>query len=43
MLNETIELLTDYPFDKTRALLDVAAPPAGVTSPGYKKLAHASI
>jgi N-succinyldiaminopimelate aminotransferase len=30
MLNETIELLTDYPFDKTRALLDVAAPPAGV-------------
>jgi N-succinyldiaminopimelate aminotransferase len=30
MLNKTIELLTDYPFDQTRALLDVAAPPAGV-------------
>lgn len=30
MLNKTIDLLTDYPFDQTRALLDIAAPPAGV-------------
>jgi succinyldiaminopimelate transaminase len=30
MLNEMINQLTDYPFDRTRALLDVAQPPEGI-------------
>lgn len=30
MLNPRLELLTDYPFDRLRALLDGIAPPAGM-------------
>ena len=31
MLNPALEALTDYPFDRLRALLDPIAPPAGLT------------